>query len=135
MNTAEIQYTGNLRTQAIHLKSGIEIISDAPTDNNGKGQAFSPTDLLATSLVSCMITIMGIAANKRNIRMDNVKAEMRKFMASDPRRVRRIEIEINIKENWSEEEKKILEYAAINCPVAKSLNSEIEQKVVFNYVD
>lgn len=134
MITAEIKYTRNLRTQATHSKSGVQIISDAPVDNNGKGQAFSPTDLLATSLVSCMMTIMGIAAEKRSIKLDHMKATMIKIMASDPRRVKVIEIEMEIQENWTDQEKKLLENAALNCPVAKSLNSEIEQRVVFNYI-
>ena len=134
MITAEIKYTGNLRTQAMHCKSGVQIISDAPVDNNGKGEAFSPTDLLATSLVSCMMTIMGIAAEKRSIKLDHMKANMKKIMASDPRRVKAIEIEMEIQENWTDQEKKILENAAINCPVAKSLNNEIEQRVVFKYI-
>ena len=134
MITAQIKYTGNLRTQATHSKSGVQIISDAPVDNNGKGEAFSPTDLLATSLVSCMMTIMGIAAEKRNIKLGHLKASMNKIMASDPRRVKVIEIEMEIEENWTDQEKKVLENAAINCPVAKSLNNEIEQRVVFNYI-
>lgn len=133
MITAEIKYTGNLRTQSRHIKSGNEIITDAPTDNNGNGKAFSPTDLLSTSLVNCMITVMGIAAAKRNIRFENIQASMKKIMASNPRRVKTIKIEMVINEKWNEKERILLEQVALNCPVAKSLSGEIEQKVVFNY--
>ena len=133
MITATVKYTGNLRTQATHQKSGKEIISDAPTDNNGKGEAFSPTDLLSTSLVSCMITVMGIAAENRGISFENVNAELTKEMVSEPRRVQRISINIFIKDKWTEKERRLLESVAKNCPVAKSLSKEIEQKVDFVY--
>ncbi|MEM7161434.1 MAG: OsmC family protein [Bacteroidota bacterium] len=134
MNTSSIKYLGNLRTQATHLRSGDEILTDAPIDNNGKGEAFSPTDLLATSLVSCMITVMGIAARKRNISFSNADCTMQKIMADNPRRVHTVQIEIIIRENWSLKEKEILEKIALNCPVAKSLSQEIKQEVKFTYV-
>ena len=133
MIIATVKYTGNLRTQATHQKSGESIISDAPVDNNGKGEAFSPTDLLSTSLVSCMITVMGIAAEKREIPFENISAEVSKEMASDPRRVQRITVKIDVKEKWSENQRKIMGSVARNCPVAKSLSAEIEQKIEFVY--
>jgi uncharacterized OsmC-like protein len=134
MITAEIFYKGNLRTSAQHVGSGNVIITDAPLDNQGKGEAFSPTDLLSTSLACCMLTIMGIAANTHQIHLEDTRVTVTKKMASDPRRV--IEIEIHF---WfpaiayAEKEKKILENAALTCPVAKSLHPDIYQNVNFHY--
>jgi putative redox protein len=125
--TSKIIYTGNLRTEATHLKSKQTIITDAPTDNNGKGEAFSPTDLLSTSLVSCMITLMGIAANNHDFELGKIEANMRKNMANSPRKVAKIEIEMCVYGNYSEKEKIILDKAARTCPVALSLNPDIEQ--------
>jgi len=125
--TSKIIYTGNLRTEATHLKSKQTIITDAPTDNNGKGEAFSPTDLLSTSLVSCMITLMGIAANNHRFELGKIEANMRKHMASNPRRVIKIEIEMTVFGNYTEKQQLILDKAARTCPVAMSLNPEIEQ--------
>jgi len=92
--TAKVVYQGNLRTEATHLKSGNKLITDAPTDNHGKGEAFSPTDLAATSLASCILTIMGIAADKRDIDISGAEAAVTKVMVSDPRRIGRIEVNI-----------------------------------------
>ena len=130
-----IKYLGDLRTENTHLKSGNVVITDAPTDNNGRGEAFSPTDLLCTSLAACALTLMGIAANNHAIKMGSVKAEITKVMGIEPRRV--VEIIINYsfgKENsYTEKEKKILENSARTCPVAKSLNPEIKQNITFKY--
>lgn len=134
MATAKITYEGQLRTSCTHLKSRNNIITDAPTDNHGKGEAFSPTDLLATSLVSCMLTIMGITAAKEGIPFGKTEAEMQKVMAENPRRVSGIIITIKMpKENYSDKQKRILEDAARNCPVAKSLNPSIQQSINFHY--
>jgi putative redox protein len=134
MKTSKIIYLGNLRTEATHLRSGQTIITDAPLDNNGKGAAFSPTDLLATSLGNCMLTIMGIAAEKHSINMEGISIEITKVMASDPRRVSEIIVEFDMHgQNYTEKEKKILENAAHTCPVAKSLSTELRQTVIFNY--
>lgn len=130
MATSTIIYNGQLRTVAKHLQSGIEIITDAPTDNQGKGEAFSPTDLLATSLGCCMLTIMGINANTNGIDIDGTRVEITKIMASNPRRVSEIGVIITLpNKTYSEKEKKMLEIAALNCPVAKSLHPEIKQDV------
>ena len=130
-----IKYLGDLRTENTHLKSGNVVITDAPTDHNGSGEAFSPTDLLCTSLAACALTLMGIAANNHAIKMGSVKAEITKVMGIEPRRV--VEIIINYsfgKENsYTEKEKKILENSARTCPVAKSLNPEIKQNITFKY--
>ena len=134
MNTSEIIYKGELRTTAIHLKSGQQIITDAPVDNNGKGEAFSPTDLLATSLGSCMITVMGIVAKRHDINMDGTKAEILKVMAENPRRVAEIHIDMHFPKNdYSEKDRALLEHTALACPVAKSLHPDIKQKIRFHF--
>ncbi len=128
--TSKVTYKGKLRTEAVHLKSGNSIITDAPTDNHGKGEAFSPTDLAATSLASCILTIMGIAADKRDIDISGAAAEVTKVMASDPRRIARIEINITMPaRDYSTSEKKVLEKAAHHCPVGLSLAEGTEEAI------
>lgn len=132
--TAEILYEGQLRTQAVHLKSNTKIVTDAPTDNHGKGESFSPTDLVATALASCMLTVMGIVADRHNWELKGTKATIRKIMESNPRRIGAVEIDIQMAGmNFEEDAKKLLERTALHCPVAKSLNAELEQKVQFIY--
>lgn len=133
MSTAKIKYKGSLRTQAVHLKSGKKIVTDAPQDNNGKGEAFSPTDLLATSLVSCMMTIMGIYAEKNDLKLGKISSEMTKIMAANPRRVSRIEINISCVNKLSKKDRKKLEKVALACPVAKSIHPDIEVETNFSY--
>lgn len=131
----KVVYQGGLRNEATHLKSGNTLITDAPPDNNGKGEAFSPTDLLCTALATCMITLMGIAADSKEINLGNVEAEIEKVMAADPRRVIHIIIALKIEgTNYTEREKAILENAAKTCPVAKSLHPDIIQELTFQYV-
>jgi len=130
--TASITYTGSLRTEATHLRSGNKIITDAPIDNQGKGEAFSPTDLMATSLASCILTIMGIAARNHNINMDGTTATVNKIMGSAPRRIARLEIEVVMpKRDYETKERKILEAAAHGCPVGLSIHSDLEEVVTF----
>ena len=124
--TSRIIYLGNLRTEAEHINSGVKIVTDAPIDNQGKGLAFSPTDLVATALGSCMMTIMGIRARDNNIDIEGAEIRIEKIMASDPRRIETVEVSIKMPDsNYSDFEKKILEDAARDCPVCKSLNKEI----------
>lgn len=131
-----ITYEGNLRNRAEHLKSGNTLITDAPTDNHGKGEAFSPTDLLCTSLASCMITLMGISAESKGIILGKVHADIEKVMYSEPRRVGEIHILIRLEDKgYSDREKAILENAAMTCPVAKSLHSDIKQEINFSYTN
>lgn len=131
---SEVKYLGDLRTELRHLKSEEIVITDAPTDNNGKGEAFSPTDLVATALLSCMITMMGIYAKKNGLKLDGVKGDVVKEMANNPRRISKIIVEMDMKStSLSAKERKILENIAVNCPVAKSLNSEIGITMKFNY--
>ncbi len=134
MKTSKIIYLGNLRTEAVHLQSGTTIITDAPTDNNGKGEAFSPTDLMSTSLGSCMLTIMGIVAERHAINIEGTTIDITKIMESNPRRVGEIIVEFYLPaNNYSDKEKQLLENAARTCPVAQSLKAELKQTVVFNY--
>ncbi len=134
MKTSKITYLGNLRTQAIHLQSGTTIITDAPTDNNGKGEAFSPTDLMSTSLGSCMLTIMGIVAERHAINIEGTTIDITKVMETNPRRVGEIIVEFHMPpNNYSDKEKQLLENAANTCPVAQSLKAELKQTVIFNY--
>ena len=134
MHTIKNKYIGELRTTSIHLSSGNEIITDAPIDNQGKGEAFSPTDLLASSLASCMLTIMGIAARNRGIKIEGTEVQVQKIMDANPRRVKEIVIEFFFpNELYTDADKKLLEHAATTCPVALSLNPELIQTKIFNY--
>jgi uncharacterized OsmC-like protein len=131
----KVTYNGELRNTAVHLRSGNMLTTDAPTDNNGKGEAFSPTDLLCTSLACCMITLMGIAAESKQIELGNIEAEIEKTMVSDPRRVSKIRIVLRIDNmGYGDREISILKNAALTCPVAKSLHPDIEQVVDFEWV-
>jgi len=133
MATSTIKYLGDLRTEATHIQSGDKIITDAPLDNNGKGEAFSPTDLLATSLASCMLTIMGIAARGRTINIDGTTCEITKVMAAEPRRVSEIHAALNFVNPYTDKEKAVLENAAKTCPVFYSLHPDIKKVITFNY--
>ena len=134
MKTSKIVYTGNLRTEATHLRSGNKLITDAPVDNNGKGEAFSPSDLMSTALGSCMLTIMGIVAQNHNLDIDGTTVEITKIMESNPRRVSEIIVEFTMKKgDYTAKEKQLLENAAHTCPVAKSLSADLKQTVRFNY--
>jgi uncharacterized OsmC-like protein len=135
MTTAKVTYQGDLRTQSIHLQSNNQIITDAPTDNHGKGEAFSPTDLLASSLASCMLTIMGIKADSMDLDISGTTAEVTKVMAAEPRRVSEVHIEIQFQQAFDERTQKVLEQAALNCPVAKSVHPDIQQVVTFHYAE
>ena len=134
MATIETSYLGELRTEAKHVLSGNTLITDAPLDNQGKGEAFSPTDLMSASLGSCMLTIMGIAAKEHGIDIDGSTCSITKIMAAEPRRVSEIQIRFNFPAIvYSDKQKIILERAAKNCPVAKSLHPDLVQSVSFNY--
>jgi putative redox protein len=133
--TIHTKYLGELRTNSTHLKSGSELITDAPLDNKGKGEAFSPTDLLSTSLATCMMTIMGIAANAHNLNIENLTCDVTKIMSpTPPRKVAEIIIEFHFqKNNFDEKQKQILRDAAYSCPVALSLHPELKKTVIFNF--
>lgn len=134
MEIAEIIYKGELRTEATHLRSGQLIITDAPPDNQGKGEAFSPSDLMSTSLGCCMVTIMGIAARTHGFDIDGTRIKIAKIMAANPRRVIEIHVEFDLpKNNYTDKQKNLIEIAAKTCPVAYSLHPDIKQVVTFNY--
>ncbi len=133
MITSKVTYLGELRTEATHIQSNTTIHTDAPKDNHGKGEMFSPTDLVATALASCMISIMGIVAMKDGITpVDGATAEVTKVMYADPRRIGEIHITVTFpKKNYTDKEKKIYENAAYTCPVAKSLHPDLKQIINF----
>lgn len=131
--TSTITYLGDLRTSSIHLQSGSEIISDAPIDNNGKGEAFSPTDTVANALGSCMFTVMGIKAQDLQVDLSNSTAEITKIMAADPRRISEIHIVFNFSVAPDAKNKTILERTAMTCPVYYSLHPDIKKVVAFNW--
>lgn len=133
--TSTIRYLGDLRTEAKHIQSDSFISTDAPVDNNGMGSLFSPTDLAATSLASCMLTVMGIAAKTSGLDFQNITASVKKVMESGPRRISEIHVVVEVKHNWSEKEKSRMQHVALNCPVAKSLHPSIQQVVDFRFVD
>lgn len=131
--TSKVVYTGNLRTENTHLKSGGTYITDAPIDNKGKGQAFSPTDTVATGLANCILTVMGIKAAQMDSDMTGAEAVVTKTMASDPRRISKIAVQIKMPAGFSQKEKKILEHTAHTCPVHYSLHPDIEKDVTFSW--
>ena len=133
MTTSVVYYSGDLRTESEHLQSGNKIITDAPIDNEGKGEGFSPTDLVATSLANCMLTIMGIAACRHKVNIDGTRADVEKIMGTEPRRITEIQIEFYFPGNYDSKTKTILEKAALNCPVAKSLAESLQQSIGFNF--
>lgn len=134
MITSKVIYKGELCTSARHIKSNSEILTDAPVDNNGLGRTFSPTDLLATSLASCMITIMGIRANEWSLNIEGTNANVTKIMASNPRRVSEVKLEIEIyNRGLTTAQKQVLQKAALSCPVALSLSDSLKQTVSFSY--
>ena len=134
MSTSKIIYKNNLRTEAQHIASGQKIITDAPLDNNGKGEAFSPTDLVATALASCMITIMAIAAEKNGINISETSASVKKVMGTNPRTISDIVIEIKMNKDLALKDRKRLEKAALACPVHKSLHPDMNKEITFSYV-
>jgi putative redox protein len=136
MPTIETVYSGELRTKARHVASGNEIITDAPPDNQGKGEAFSPSDLLSASLGSCMLTIMGIAARTHEFSIEGTRIEVTKIMASNPRRVSEIRVEFYMPDTqYTQKQKEILDKAARTCPVALSIHPDINQQINFHWND
>lgn len=133
MPTSKITYVGELRTTCIHLQSGTEIFTDAPTDNHGRGEAFSPTDLVATALGSCMVSIMAIKTKDLDIELKDSTISVTKVMQSEPRRISKIIVALDMAIGTSDKNKIILERAAMTCPVLLSLHPDIEKEVTFNW--
>lgn len=135
MTTALVSYSGDLRTNATHTRSGSSIVTDAPVDNQGKGEAFSPTDLLATSLLSCMMTVMGILAERKGWMLEGMEGSVVKIMADAPRRV--IEIQVRVKiptRDLSPKDQELLRHTALTCPVAQSLHPDIKQDIQLEFI-
>ncbi len=134
METVKTEYLGGLRTIARHVRSGNEMITDAPIDNKGKGEAFSPTDLLATALGSCTLTIMGISASEHGFNIDGTRVKITKIMASNPRRVGEVIVEFDFPEvAYTEKEKKFIRLSATTCPVYQSLHPDLKKTFIFNF--
>ncbi|MGB5646896.1 MAG: OsmC family protein [Muriicola sp.] len=131
--TSKVTYTGDMRTSCEHLASGNTFITDAPVDNNGLGQAFSPTDTIATGLASCMLTVMGIKANSLAEELKGSYAEVTKHMASNPRRISKIEVELHMPVGISDKNRIILERTANTCPVLESIHPDIEKIINFHW--
>ncbi len=131
--TSKVTYNGELRTNCVHLKSNNSFVTDAPVDNNGLGQAFSPTDTVATGLASCMLTMMGIKANGLEIELKGSTASVTKHMAASPRRISKIEVEVHLPKSISEKNRKILEHTADTCPVHHSLHPDIERIISYHW--
>ena len=131
--TSKVIYLGDLRTENLHIKSGNSYVTDAPVDNNGKGEAFSPTDTVATALASCMLTVMGIKARDMALDMAGTTAEVKKTMTSNPRRISKIEVILNLPFIADDKTKAILERTAYTCPVHYSLHPDIEKDISFNW--
>lgn len=131
--TSKVTYLGDLRTSSIHIQSGSEILSDAPVDNNGKGEAFSPTDSVANALATCMMTIMGIKARDMSIDFKGSTAAVTKIMNAEPRKIGAIEIVFEMQGVTEQKDKTILERVAKTCPVYLSLNTDIDKRITFNW--
>ena len=130
---SKVTYNGDLRTQACHIQSGSSIVTDAPIDNQGKGEAFSPTDLIATALASCMLTIMGIVAEANNVKLKGTTAEVEKIMSLSPRKIEQIKINIFFIKDFEKKIRRKLENAALTCPVSNSLNASLKKTINFIY--
>ncbi len=131
--TSRVIYTGDLRCESEHLQSGTKIITDAPTDNHGKGAAFSPTDLCATSLAQCMLTTIAILGKDKGIEIEGAYAEIHKNMNPKPRKIAEIVCDLYFPKNFSHDDKKFIEETAMNCPVALSLSSDLKKTVTFHF--
>jgi len=134
METAKTKYLGDLRTEIIHVKSGSVTVTDAPVDNKGKGENFSPTDMVASALGSCIFTIMGIAAREHGFSIDGSTCKITKIMADNPRKISEIKIEFDFTVNsYSDKQKRILDYCVKTCPVALSLHESVIQNVTLRF--
>lgn len=131
--TSKVTYLGELRTSSVHIESGTEILSDAPKDNHGKGEAFSPTDTVANALGSCMVSIMAIKSRDMGIELKGSTVEITKVMQAEPRKIAKIVAVLNLSVAADEKTKTILERAAMTCPVFLSLHPDIEKEVTFNW--
>ena len=135
MNTFEIKYLGGLRTSSIHIDSGSVINTDAPKDNHGLGETFSPTDMVCSALASCILTIMAIAVEKNGIDIKDTTATVKKTMGNNPRRITRIDVDLTFPKKYDSKTKTILERAAYNCPVHHTLSKNVDKNISFKYLN
>ncbi len=133
MSTSKVVYKGDIRTESTHLQSGTIILTDGPTDNHGKGEAFSPTDMVANSLATCMFSIMGIKANAMNLDIEGSTADVTKIMQAEPRMISEIVVVLNMQGVNDEKSRIILERSAMTCPVFLSLHPDIKKTIRFNW--
>ncbi len=133
MITSKVTYVGELRTVSVHLRSGTEILSDAPVDNHGKGEAFSPTDLLANSLATCMLSIMAIKSQGMDVQLEGATAKVTKIMQPEPRKISKIIVAMSLPISPDEKTRTILERVALTCPVYLSLHPDIEKEITFSW--
>lgn len=126
-------YLGDLRTEITHVQSGSKVFTDAPTDNNGKGESISPTDMVAAALGSCMLTLMALAARRMGIELKGTRVDIDKVMASDPRRIAEIRLDFHFPEEYDDKSRKIIERAGETCPVGKSLHPDLKQVITYHY--
>tara|TARA_R110001599_G_scaffold293529_4_gene497411 strand:- start:1551 stop:1955 length:405 start_codon:yes stop_codon:yes gene_type:complete len=134
MITVKSKYTGNLSTEAVHVKSGNGIVTDAPVDNNGKGEAFSPTDLVAAALGSCMMTVMAIAGEKKGLNMEGMNVESTKIMSANPRRISEIQLDFFWSDcSLSDKDREWIKEIGLTCPVAQSLREDLKQSIEFHF--
>ncbi len=131
--TSKVTYLGELRTSSIHIQSGTEILTDAPTDNHGRGEAFSPTDLLANALGSCMVSIMAIKSKDLHLNLEGSSIEVTKIMQAEPRKIAKIVVVMNMSVAVDQRAKLILERSAMTCPVLLSLHPDIKKEITFNW--
>ena len=131
--TSKVTYLGELRTSSVHLQSGTEILSDAPTDNHGKGEAFSPTDMVANALGSCMVSIMAIKSKDLDVDLIGSTVEVTKIMQAEPRKIAKLQLTLNMSAQVDEKTKIILERTGMNCPVLLSLNTDIDKEITYNW--
>ncbi|MBT8321225.1 MAG: OsmC family protein [Eudoraea sp.] len=131
--TSKVTYLGELRTQCQHLRSGSEFITDAPLDNNGRGEAFSPTDTVATALASCMLTVMGIKARSMDLELKGAYADVTKYMAANPRRISGIDIHLYLPATINKDEQRLLERVGNTCPVMQSIHPDIETAIQYHW--
>ena len=134
MTKMTVKYLGGLRVECVHFPSGVKLITDAPVDNQGKGEAFSPTDLCAVSLAACILTVLGIYGEKHQVDLTGIEAEISKEMVNEPRRIGKIDIIVNMPpKNYSQKEKLILPRIANTCAVHYSLSEQVVQNIIFNW--
>lgn len=134
MTKIQTTYVGNLMTEAVHLQSGSKIVTEAPVDNHGKGEHFSPTDMFATSLGCCMLTILGISAQSYGFSIDGTRIETEKIMSANPRRVAELKLDIYFPRNdYTDQQKRLIDAAVRTCPVTNSIHPDVIKSITYHF--